>query len=71
MVSEIFSRVVPSFHGRKTDNFHGQTKFFYGEKNTEVSEQLMFKILVFVKFLDRLLFLAKKGGYEYYSNFFL
>ena len=30
--SEIFSRVVPSFHGCKTENFHGLAHFFHGKK---------------------------------------
>ena len=30
--SEIFSRVVPSFHGSKTENFHGWAHFFHGEQ---------------------------------------
>ena len=34
VVSEIFSRVGPSFHGRKTENFHGWTQFFDGKKKT-------------------------------------
>ena len=32
--SEIFSRVVLSFHGSKTENFHGWAHFFHGKKNT-------------------------------------
>ena len=32
--SEIFSRAVPSFHGFKTENFHGLAHFFHGEKKT-------------------------------------
>ena len=32
MGSEIFSRAVPSFHGFKTEIFHGLAHFFHGEK---------------------------------------
>ena len=36
--SEIFSRVVPSFHGSKTENFHGWAHFFHGKKKKHSQE---------------------------------
>ena len=34
VVSQIFSREGSSFHGLKTDFFHGLQNFFHGEKKT-------------------------------------